>query len=100
MRRLHHLEDDPEARAGAAVSGPARDVALAEPNLPVVGLQEPRDAVDERRLARAVRPDQARETGGRELEGDVLHGDHRPEAPRDGLDGERRRRLLRHPVRL
>src|SRR6184192_1580659 len=53
------------------VGGQARDVPVAEGDAARAHRQEPHDAVDRRRLPRAVPPDQADRLAGPDPEGDV-----------------------------
>jgi hypothetical protein len=98
--RAHDLEHDPETGAGATVGRPASDIALAEPHASFIRLEEARDAVDERRFTAAVRPDQTCQRTRLQRERDVVHGKRGPEASRDGIDGEGRRRTLCHSGRF
>ena len=51
---------------------------------------EARDGIDERRLTRAVRPDEADQLAGLHLEIDVDHGMHAAERHRDAVGGQDR----------
>ena len=59
----------------------AEEVASVEEDLAAVRLVEPRDDVEERRLAGAVGPDQAADLAQLEVEGDSVERDDTPESP-------------------
>jgi hypothetical protein len=54
------------------------------------GLIEPRQAVEQRRLARAVGPDQAADLTFSDVEGHAVEGHDAAEPYRDALDGQQR----------
>jgi hypothetical protein len=54
--RPHDLKGPRDAQAGDLVSGQPGDLFVAEKDPPAVGPDEARDAVDQSRLARPVRP--------------------------------------------
>ena len=66
-----------------------RDVLSAEEDLPRVGPVEPRDAVEEGALPRAVGPDDAQDLALVHGEGDVLGRGQPAEPLRDPLDLEK-----------
>ena len=75
---LDALEGPPEAQTGPPVDGQAGDVALVEDDPACLGSEDAEEAVEERRLARAVRADEADRLTRRHLEGDVVErGDAR-----------------------
>ena len=78
------LEGAREPVAPAAVRRPARDVLLAEDDGAAVGLVEAAEDVDERRLAGAVRPDQADDLAAVQVEIDDVECLHPIEGPRNG----------------
>src|SRR5690606_35060982 len=55
-----------------------------------VRAQLPQDAVEKRRLATAVRADQAEDFAGSDIEADVIHGSDTPEGLRNVTDAEDR----------
>ena len=60
---------------GNARIGPQRgDIPIAEVDRTLAGSQQPRDQIEERRLAGAVRPDQRVHGAGRDHEGEVVDG--------------------------
>ena len=77
------LGDEGQARPGAGVWPEAGDVAIAEAHLPPDGGHEAGDAVERRRLARAVGPDQADDLTFPDREVDVADRPDRPVAARE-----------------
>ncbi len=78
-----HAEDlersaDPET--GPPMHPHPGDVAVVEADFSAIRRDEPGEHVEERRLARAVRPDQAMELAGHHVQVDVVGGDERAEA--------------------
>ena len=69
--RVAVLKRPGETVPAAPVRRPARDLALAELDRALVGVVEAAEDVDERRLAGAVRPDQADDLATPQLEGDA-----------------------------
>src|SRR5690606_41986734 len=65
-----------------------RDVPPAEQDAPGIGMQETRDQAEQRRLARAIRPDQRRDLAFRHRERHVGHGLQAAEAARNLADVE------------
>ena len=70
------------------MSGEAGERAAVEQDRPGAGIVEARDAVEERRLAGPVRPDQAADGAPRDLEGDILERGHAAEP--DGEPADRK----------
>ena len=64
------LETDPDARLERV--GPARDVEAQDDRLAAVGRAQTLEDLDRRRLARAVRPEQAKDLAGRDIEIDPV----------------------------
>src|SRR5581483_6798382 len=83
------LEGPGEAVPAAAVRGPARDVAALEQDAAVARTVEAAEEVHERRLSRAVRPDQAEDLTLVQLERDVPQRLDAGERARDGGGPER-----------
>ncbi len=83
-----------DAEAGDAMRRPSGDVVRTEADAAGIGRQVAREQVDERRLAGAVRADDAMDLARRQLEIDTVDGDEAAEAPRQSLDPEGR---LKHP---
>src|SRR5262249_60014210 len=86
LERLDDLERPRDAHAADLVAGRARDVAPLEEDPARRRLVEPGDAVHERRLAGAVRPDDADDLATLHGEVDLAAGDQPAEAPRDAPD--------------
>src|SRR5438067_225037 len=72
--------------ADDAVRRRAQQAAPVEDDLAVVRPVEPRDQVEDRRLAGAVRPDQPDDLALTDVERDVVDGNDPAEAPRQLLD--------------
>src|SRR5439155_19832335 len=77
---LDALERPPEAQPGPPVDREAGDVALVEHDPARVGSEDAEEAVEERRLARAVRADEADRLTRRHVEGDAVEGGDAREA--------------------
>ena len=88
-QRRRRLKYGAETRRGATVRRPARDIASLDEDLPCVDAKEAGDTAEQRRLACAVRPDQARERAALDREIDVVDGGDGAKALRDaaGLAG-------------
>ena len=84
------LERAGEAVTAAPMRRPAGDVAVTERDSALVGTVEAAEHVDERRLAGAVRPDQADDLAAVQLEGDAGEGAHALERTGNGGGPERR----------
>src|SRR5262249_62131330 len=80
--RLHDLTGARSAAAGDAVRGQAVDALGRVPDLAGARAVYPSDEIDQRRLARPVRPDQADDLARCELERHVVDGEQAAEAPR------------------
>ena len=81
------------AMPSAAISWRAK-LASGRPSnriVPECGIVEAGDAVEQRGLAGAVRPDQAADRAAGDVEADVLQRGHAAEADRDAVDREQRR---------
>jgi hypothetical protein len=68
------LEGAPHAERGAPVLGIVRDVAAEEPHAAARGLERARDAVEQRRLARAVGADEHAPLARGDRERHAVHG--------------------------
>src|SRR5438093_13419142 len=87
---LGNLEAAREAHADAPVRGMPADVLSLEADAPFLVLERPGDAIDERALARAVRPDETDALAGPHDEVDALQRSEAAEALRDAFDLEKR----------
>src|SRR5207237_7928869 len=72
--RAHELERARDAARAHAMRREPGDVGAAQANAPGVGRERPRDEVEERRLARAVRAHDAEDGALLEREADVVDG--------------------------
>src|SRR5207247_11454883 len=88
--RLGNLEAARESHADAPVRGMPADVIALEAEAPFLVLERPGDAIDERALARAVRPDETDALAGPHDEVDALQRSEAAEALRDAFDFEKR----------
>ena len=95
VEELQRLPGPTEAETGAPVGGQARDLPAVEMDAPA-RRDEARDAVDERRLARAVRADEADEPAGLDDEVDLVDGPQAAE--RHGHPGGGEERHQRPPA--
>src|SRR5439155_2229754 len=86
---LGNLEAAREAHADAPVRGMPADVLSLEADAPFLVLERPGDAIDERALARAVRPDETDALAGPHDEVDALQRREAAEALRDAFDFEK-----------
>ena len=78
----------------------AGHVALAERDSPGVGGHEARDAVEERRLARAIRPDQRDQLSALDRQIHAVDRGHAQEAFHEPVHGEERHQaVLERPLR-
>ena len=68
------LERATEAEGGPAIGRVLRDVGPVEDDPALVGLREPGDEVEDRRLAGAVRADQAEDLAVAQVEAGVVDG--------------------------
>src|SRR6185436_17211302 len=103
------LERARDAEPAHTVGREARELHAVEPDFALVGPIEPAHALEERRLARAVGPDDADELTGCHVERDALVGRDAAEALGDAGHGEeahdvvtgvrRRTRSRIHPTR-
>jgi hypothetical protein len=84
------LEGAADAERGDAVARRLRQASPLEENTAAIEAVEPAEAVEERRLARAVRSDEAADLPGFDREGDAVERDDPAEADRDIADGEKR----------
>src|SRR5207247_7608993 len=84
-----------DAAAGDLPGLEAVDPLAAKAHAAGVEALDPGDAVEERRLARAVGADEAVDAPGLERERDVVDGGHAAEALAHALDGEHGRHRLR-----
>src|SRR2546423_1427232 len=84
--QLDVLEGACDPRADDAVRRRAQQAAPVEGDLAAVGPVEPRDQVEDRRLSRAVRPDQPDDLALADVERDAVDGNDPAEAPRQLLD--------------
>ena len=82
------LDDRPDAGEGGGAA--AREVVAEQADVPGRRLREAEEHADERRLARAVRPEEPERVPARDLEVDRLEGRPLTEALAEpvGLDGE------------
>ena len=84
-QEVEELEDEADVvpaqgrEAGVVEAG---DLGVADPDLPAVGVVQPREDVHERRLARARRPHDGRQPPGRHVEVHAAQGVARPSRPR------------------
>ncbi len=93
------LERAPDAERGNAVPRHAKERAAGERDVTALARVEPRDAVEERGLAGAVRADQADDAALRDDEGHAIEGHDAAETHGDVLHAQQR--LLRsHSQRL
>src|SRR6185503_19131447 len=83
VERARHLEAARDAQARALVGREAVDRTALEHDLARLVAQQARDAVDERGLARAVRPDQAEALALGDLEAHAREGGEAAEVLRD-----------------
>ena len=110
-RADHHVLGDGHALEGAQLLEGARDAAPAhvvgrepgeprpvELHLALVGRVEAADAVEERRLAGAVRPDDADELTGRDVERDAAVGGDAAEALGHAANAEQAHRSRSQPT--
>src|SRR5581483_11573661 len=88
--QLRVLKGAGEAGARALGRGNRGDVAAVEVHVTARRGDEPAHRVEQRRLARAVRPDEADDGAAGHVEGDVVHGDDPAELHADVVDGEDR----------
>src|SRR5687767_623852 len=84
------LERPCDAAADDLVWGEPQQIFAVVENRAGIRLVESRDDVEGRRLARAVRADQAEDLTLGDVERDVVEGDDSPEAASEVLDGEQR----------
>src|SRR5438067_5097022 len=84
--QLDVLEGARDPAADDAVRRRAQQAAPVEDDLAVVRPVEPRDQVEDRRLAGAVRPDQPDDLALTDVERDAVDGNDPAEAPRQLLD--------------
>ena len=89
---LDVLERARDAAPDDAVRRRVQQALAVEVELARVGLVEPRDHVEERRLAGAVRADQPDDLALLDVERDVVDRDDAAEAAGDVADGEQRHR--------
>ena len=96
------LESAADAEAGDAVARQREQRRAAERDVAAVALVEPRHAVEERGLARAVGSDQADDLAGRDVEGDAVERDDAAEAHGDILHAQQGLRgdCFGHPLLL
>ena len=69
----------------------AGDRAARKRDLAAVGAQRPREQVEHRGLAGAVRPDQPEDLAGLDLEADIVDGDETAKSPLRAADLEKQR---------
>ncbi len=79
------LEGAADAERGNAMARHGKQRAAVEGDLAAVAIVQARDAVEERRLARAVGPDQADDAPARHLERHAVESDDAAEAHRHVL---------------
>src|SRR5262245_14450344 len=89
-QRARRLKGADKAGARDAVRRTAVNALAVEQYTPALRPQEARDAVEQRRLARPVRPDQAGDRPELDRERRTVDGTHAAEAAHDVLDGKRR----------
>ncbi len=82
-KQLDLLKGPPNAPRGNNVSGKRGDVFAAEHDCAGVRPDDAGDGVDQRRLARAVRPDQAANFAGFHFNSDAAHRGDPAKADRD-----------------
>src|SRR5215468_4688097 len=82
------LEGAPDAELGDVMGGCGDDGAPFEEDVALLRSVEASDAVEERRLARAVGTDQSHDLTGAHLEGDGIESHDATEAHRDITDGQ------------
>ena len=90
LEALDHLEGAPDAALAALRRRQARDVLAVEPDRAFGRRQHARDQVEQRRLAGAVRADQADDLAAADRDRDVAVGDQAAEALRDAAGFEQR----------
>src|SRR5947209_10844841 len=78
------LERPPEPGPRPPVRAPFGDVLFVQEDAPAVDGQEARHAVEQRRLARPVGPDEPEDATLVQLDVDIVDGPNAPEPPRDG----------------
>jgi len=86
--QLHMLEGARDAGARDPALALPGDVGAEELDAALIGRERAADQVEHRRLAGAVRPDEAEDLAGAELEADLVDGDEAAEAAGDAGDGE------------
>jgi hypothetical protein len=84
------LEGAADAERGDAVARRLEQRDALELDGPLVELIEPAEAVEQRRLARAVRADEAADLAALDVEGDAVEGDDAAEALGDAGYAEQR----------
>ena len=97
--RLHDLMGAGETVAGDAVRRLAGDVDAAKYDLPGIRLEHAVDQIEQRRLAGAVRPDEAENFALFDGEAQIVHGLQPAEAPADAVEFEDRRHSSTRLVR-
>ena len=84
------LEGAADADLGDAMRRPVEQRAPLEQDVAAIGGVEPADAVEQRRLAGAVRPDEPEDLAGLDREGDAVERDNAAETQCDVADFEQR----------
>src|SRR5690606_33654983 len=91
------LEGASDAERGDAMTWQCAEIGAGETDVTGVGLVEPRQAIEQRRLAGSVRADQAADDARRDGKGDSVECDDAAEAQADVFDEEQR--IVRHVSR-
>src|SRR5205085_3062903 len=97
--RPHDLERADQAPRADLVRRHADDRRAAKADVAAVGMDEAGDEAERRRLARAVRTDEADDRPLLDRERQVLHGLEPAEALGDAVDDEKTQRLYSKSVR-
>ena len=91
-RSLHVLEGARDAGAGDMARGKPRVIARSAKAIsPLLSVQRAGEQVEHRGLAGAVRPDQAENFAGTDLEADIVDGDETAKPPLGALDLKKQR---------
>ncbi len=80
VEQRHVLERASDTDLGDGVPGPVEDGLALEQHIAAVGRVEPAQAIEEGRLAGAVRADQAGDLAGEDIEGHAVEGNDAAEA--------------------